>query len=96
VADVREVLDGAVARQTTAGIATPRVDAELLLAHVLGVPRPRLLMVSTVHPSAAVTLDRMVGRRARREPLQHILGKAPFRHLMLAVGPGVFIPRPET
>jgi release factor glutamine methyltransferase len=79
-----------------AGVPTPRVDAELLLAHVLGVPRTRLLTVSTVHPSVVVTFDRMLNRRAKREPLQHILGRAPFRHLMLAVGPGVFIPRPET
>jgi release factor glutamine methyltransferase len=67
-----------------------------LLSHVLGVPRTRLLTIATVHPSAAVALDRLVKRRAAREPLQHILGRAPFRHLMLAVGPGVFIPRPET
>lgn len=59
-------------------------------------PRTRLLTISTVHPSAAVALDRLLKRRAAREPLQHILGRAPFRHLMLAVGPGVFIPRPET
>jgi release factor glutamine methyltransferase len=77
-------------------VPSPRVDAELLLSHVLGVPRTRLSMIETVHPSAAVALDRLVKRRVAREPLQYILGKAPFRHLMLAVGPGVFIPRPET
>jgi release factor glutamine methyltransferase len=60
------------------------------------VPRPRLLTIDTVHPSVVVTLDRLVERRARREPLQHILGRAPFRHLQVAVGPGVFVPRPET
>jgi release factor glutamine methyltransferase len=63
---------------------------------VLGVPRNRLLTVDRVHPSVVVTFDRLLDRRAKREPLQHILGRAPFRHLMLAVGPGVFIPRPET
>ena len=93
---VREVLEDATARLDAAGVASPRVDAELLLAHVLGVPRPRLLMQSGVHPSAVVALDRLVARRVSREPLQHILGRAPFRHLMLGVGPGVFIPRPET
>jgi release factor glutamine methyltransferase len=67
-----------------------------MLAHVLGVPRPRLVMIGTVHPSAMVALDRLLKRREKREPLQHILGRAPFRHLQLAVGPGVFIPRPET
>ena len=81
---------------TAAGVPTPRVDAELLLSHVLGVPRTRLLSVSSVHPSVVVTFDRLLNRRAKREPLQHILGRAPFRHLMLSVGPGVFIPRPET
>jgi release factor glutamine methyltransferase len=90
------MLDEATARLASAGISSPRVDAELLLSHVLGVPRSRLLMISDVHPSAAVALDRLLKRRAAREPLQHILGRAPFRHLMLAVGPGVFIPRPET
>jgi release factor glutamine methyltransferase len=47
-------------------------------------------------PQAAARLDELVGRRAAREPLQHITGTAPFRHLELRVGPGVFVPRPET
>jgi release factor glutamine methyltransferase len=53
-------------------------------------------MIDTVHPSAVRALDRLLERRAKREPLQHILGRAPFRHIQLAVGPGVFVPRPET
>ena len=77
-------------------MASPRVDAELLLSHVLGVPRSRLLSIGSVHPSAAVALDRLVERRSAREPLQHLVGRAPFRHVEVAVGPGVFIPRPET
>jgi release factor glutamine methyltransferase len=89
-------LSAATERLAAAGVPAPRVDAELLLSHVLGVPRGRLLTISTVHPSAAVALDRLLKRRAAREPLQHILGRAPFRHLLLSVGPGVFIPRPET
>jgi release factor glutamine methyltransferase len=72
------------------------VDAELLLAHVLGVPRSRLLALSDVHPSAAAALDRLVERRAAREPLQHLLGRAWFRQVEVGVGPGVFVPRPET
>jgi release factor glutamine methyltransferase len=60
------------------------------------VPRGRLLMIEHVHPSAAVALDRLVKRRARREPLQYLVGRAPFRHIEVAVGPGVFVPRPET
>lgn len=94
--DASALLITATERLQAAGVASPRVDAELLLSHVLGVPRSRLLTVSSVHPSVVVTFDRLLGRRAKREPLQHILGRAPFRHLMLAVGPGVFIPRPET
>lgn len=53
-------------------------------------------MISSVHPSAAVALDRLLTRRAAREPLQHLVGRAPFRHIEVAVGPGVFVPRPET
>ncbi|MGN6609882.1 MAG: peptide chain release factor N(5)-glutamine methyltransferase [Jatrophihabitans sp.] len=90
------LLREAAARLAAAGVGSPRVDAELLLAHVLGTPRGRLLLAGPVHPSVVVTFDRLVRRRAAREPLQHILGRAPFRHLELAVGPGVFVPRPET
>jgi len=90
------VLDEAAARLAIAGIDTPRVDAELLLSHVIGVRRSRLLMIDTVHPSAVVALDRLLKRRVAREPLQHLVGRAPFRHIQVAVGPGVFVPRPET
>jgi release factor glutamine methyltransferase len=96
MADVRQVLDDATQRLTAAGVESPRVDAELLLSHVLGAPRGRLLMISSVHPSAVVALDRLLTRRARREPLQHLVGRAPFRHVEVAVGSGVFVPRPET
>lgn len=94
--DVRQVLDEAAQRLSTADVESPRVDAELLLSHILGVPRARLLMVSSVHPSAVVALDRLLTRRTRREPLQHLVGRAPFRHVEVAVGDGVFVPRPET
>lgn len=90
------MLDEATARLASAGIDTARVDAELLLSHVIGVPRSRLLMIETVHPSAVVALDRLLKRRAAREPLQYLVGRAPFRHIQVAVGEGVFVPRPET
>jgi release factor glutamine methyltransferase len=96
VAEARQLLDEATARLTAAGVDSARVDAELLLSHVIGVRRSRLLMISSVHPLAAVALDRLVKRRAQREPLQHLVGRAPFRHIEVAVGPGVFVPRPET
>ncbi len=94
--EARQVLDDATARLSAAGVGSPRVDAELLMSHVLGVPRSRLLMIAGLHPSAVAALDRLLTRRARREPLQHIVGRAPFRHIQVAVGPGVFVPRPET
>jgi release factor glutamine methyltransferase len=76
-------------------VPTPRVDAEILLAHVLGVPRSRLLTVQPAAQQRAAFAD-LIERRAGRVPLQHLTGTAPFRYLELAVGPGVFVPRPET
>lgn len=79
-----------------AGVASPRVDAELLAAHVLGVPRGRLVTVSTVDGDALAAYRALVARRAAREPLQHLLGDAVLGPVTVAVGPGVFTPRPET
>lgn len=90
------LLASATARLRDAGVPTPRVDAELLLAHVLGVPRSRLVTAPAVDAAAAARFADLLDRRAAREPLQHLTGTAPFRHLDLAVGPGVFVPRPET
>jgi release factor glutamine methyltransferase len=85
---------------TQAGIPTPEVDAELLLGHVLGLSRGQIqakaLTGATVDGDDFVTVIEAVERRAAREPLQHITGHAAFRSLDLAVGPGVFVPRPET
>ncbi|WP_076818750.1 N5-glutamine methyltransferase family protein [Pseudofrankia asymbiotica] len=86
----------ATGRLADAGVASPRVDAELLAAHVLGVARGRLPLVREIAPGAAERLRGLVTSRARRVPLQHLTGEAYFRHLALAVGPGVFVPRPET
>ena len=84
-------------RVLTAGrVDSPRVDAELLAAHVLGVGRTRLALVEAFTPAQLAAYDDLVARRAARVPLQHLTGSAPFRELDLAVGPGVFIPRPET
>jgi len=85
---------------STAGVVSPSVDAELLGCFVLGVSRSELIMLSLsnqLFPANKVS-DYLssVTRRERREPLQHITGIAAFRHLELEVGPGVFIPRPET
>ncbi|RNB45745.1 peptide chain release factor N(5)-glutamine methyltransferase [Agromyces tardus] len=84
----------------TAGVPDPDVDAELLLGHVLGLSRggvqARVVMGGEVGEADAATLASLVERRARREPLQHLTGTAAFRSLELVVGPGVFVPRPET
>jgi release factor glutamine methyltransferase len=72
------------------------VDAELLLAHALGVERARLLVLDAVAEGAEIRFRALVEQRADRVPLQHLTGRAPFRFLELAVGPGVFVPRPET
>jgi release factor glutamine methyltransferase len=90
------VLARAVQRLAAAGVASPRVDAEVLAAHVLGVGRGRLMLVDAIRFDEVRRLDTLVARRATRIPLQHLLGTAAFRHLELAVGPGAFVPRPET
>ncbi|KAB1940783.1 peptide chain release factor N(5)-glutamine methyltransferase [Micromonospora sp. ALFpr18c] len=79
-----------------AGVGPARVEAELLAAYVLGVPRGRLALADDLGADDLARLDDLVRRRADREPLQHLTGRAGFRHLELAVGPGVFVPRPET
>lgn len=91
----------AVAQQLAdAGVPDPLVDAELLIGHVLGMPRGGLqaavIRGDTIDDADAAELDALVARRAAREPLQHLTGAAAFRHLELRVGPGVFVPRPET
>jgi len=84
----------AAARLAEAGVESPRAEAELIAAHVHGVKRTELHQV----PDAAFDARfwEAVARRAAREPLQHITGSAYFRYLELEVGPGVFVPRPET
>ena len=80
-----------------AGVASPERDADELLAHVLGTDaRPAARWSTTCRADAAAAYDALVARRAAREPLQHLTGAAAFRHVELAVGPGVFVPRPET
>ena len=78
-----------------AGVASPGVDARLLAAHILGVA-PLELMFAEPPAGFDEAYAALVARRAAREPLQHITGTAPFADVDLAVGPGVFIPRPET
>lgn len=86
----------AVEELAASGVASPRVDAELLAAHVLEIPRGRLLLVDSLREDELRRFRVLVAERARRIPLQHLLGTAAFRHLELSVGDGVFVPRPET
>jgi len=98
--NLKALLDHAVAVLTAARVPSPEVDAELLVAHVLGVSRGQVqAQVVTGTPLDAeqrLTVLELVERRAAREPLQHLTGRAAFRSIELAVGPGVFVPRPET
>ncbi len=97
---IRELRDRAGAALADAGVPTPTVDAELLIGHTLGFSRGQVqakaVVDVTVVDDDVRAVMATVARRARREPLQHITGRAPFRNLELAVGPGVFVPRPET
>ena len=95
--DLRDGIRAATARLAEAGVPSPEPDAVALAAHVLEVDvaevRRLVVLGGRTLPSAyAVVVD----ERARRVPLQHLTGHADFRHLTLAVGPGVFVPRPET
>lgn len=92
----RPALQQAVALLAAAGVESPRWDAEQLAAHVLGVARTSLPVVPNFDAAQHEQFVALVGRRAAREPLQHIVGTVGFRYVELAVGPGVFVPRPET
>jgi len=98
--NLSETVDEAAATLASAGVPNSRVDAELLLGHVLGLSRggvqARVATNAELASDDAVSIARLIERRAAREPLQHITGVAPFRNLELAVGPGVFVPRPES
>jgi release factor glutamine methyltransferase len=96
---VREALDSAVIALSAAGIDTPRLDAEVLLAHVLGLDRSAFVIdpERTVEGAAVRAFQDAVRRRAfEREPVAYITGVKGFRRLDLHVDPRVLIPRPET
>jgi release factor glutamine methyltransferase len=86
----------AAARLAASGVPSPEHDAAELLAHVLRTTRSRLPLVEQVTTAQRGAFERLVARRAAREPLQHLTGSAAFRYVEVAVGPGVFVPRPET
>lgn len=95
---LRDEIAGASASLEEVGCDSPRLDAELLLAHVLGVERAQLVLRADeeVGPDDRTRYLALLTRRAKREPIAYILGRKDFRHLTLVVDPRVLIPRPET
>jgi release factor glutamine methyltransferase len=94
--DLKAAISKAADLLSKAKVSSPQVDAELLLAHVVGVDRSQLVSITQISNEQLLDYESLVARRANRVPLQHLTGMAYFRHLELAVGPGVFVPRPET
>jgi release factor glutamine methyltransferase len=93
---LRRAIDEATATLVGAGVASPRGDAEELAAHVLGTARGRLALVDALSDDFPDRYAELVSARAQRAPLQHIIGTTAFGEVTLEVGPGVFVPRPET
>ncbi|GAS86294.1 peptide chain release factor N(5)-glutamine methyltransferase [Mycolicibacterium brisbanense] len=94
--DLRRAIQTAADSLAAAGIDSARTDAELLAAHVAGTDRGRLMLIDDPGETFQEAFDELIAARSRRVPLQHLVGTAAFGPLLLAVGPGVFIPRPET
>ncbi|WP_410873454.1 peptide chain release factor N(5)-glutamine methyltransferase [Nocardia sp. A7] len=93
---LRPLIVEAAARLAEAGVGSPMPDAENLAAHVLGTERMRLALIPMVEPEIADRYRALIEQRATRIPLQHLTGTAAMGEIDLAVGPGVFVPRPET
>lgn len=92
----RALLAQATTQLADAGVPSAQTDARLLLAHVLAVELGQLPLVEDVSLEQSERFHALLARRETREPLQHLTGEAFFRHVRLEVGPGVFVPRPET
>ena len=97
---VESIVTATADRFARAGITSALADAELLVGFVTGWTRgevsAKAFMGASLDSDVVSRLDELVARRESREPLQHITGQAPFRYLVLDVGPGVLVPRPET
>src|ERR1700734_109190 len=94
--ELRYAIDSATTQLADAGIDSARHDAEELAAHLAGTVRGRLPLVDSPDDTFFDRYHAAIAARSRRVPLQHITGTAAFGPLRLLVGPGVFIPRPET
>lgn len=94
---LRTAVRSAGDRLAAAGVDSPEHDARALAVHVLGLAKPAdLLLVDDLDDEQEAAFDDLVSRRADRVPLQHLTGTVGFRRIELEVGPGVFVPRPET
>ena len=96
MSDLRAAVREAAARLAEAGIPSPEADAVELAAHALGVDTAEVRRAMVLGADEPASYAGLVHERAARVPLQHLTGRAHFRRLTLAVGPGVFVPRPET
>ncbi|WP_027863201.1 peptide chain release factor N(5)-glutamine methyltransferase [Marmoricola sp. URHB0036] len=92
----RPLLRSAEQRLADAGVASPAYDASALLAYAVGTSRGSLSLLRDVSDEQLASFEALLDRRVAREPLQHLTGSTGFRHVELYVGPGVFVPRPET
>jgi release factor glutamine methyltransferase len=86
----------AIAVLTEAGVDSAEHDARALAAYAEATGADFAALVEGVDRSAVAAFEQLLVRRAGLEPLHHLTGTAAFRHVELAVGPGVFVPRPET
>ncbi len=93
---VRPLLTQAVSQLRRVGVDSPEQDARQLLAYAAGIELARLPLLDAVEDDQASNFQALIEKRACRVPLQHLTGRAHFRYLELGVGPGVFVPRPET
>jgi len=97
MSSLQTALRAASARLGAAGVESPEHDARALAVHALGLAKPGdLVLVDDLDGDQATAFEELVNRRAERVPLQHLVGTVGFRHIELEVGPGVFVPRPET
>ena len=95
-ARVRDTVARVTDRLAHAGVESPDVEAEILVAHVVGVARSELVLQPKVARKDEKALERLVARREQREPLAYVLGEWGFRRLTLNVDRRVLVPRPET
>jgi release factor glutamine methyltransferase len=96
IAQLRRAIIAATGTLAEAGVRSPRVDAEELAAHAAGTTRSRLSLLDAPGEGFFDRYAELVAARARRVPLQHLIGTAAFGPVHVQVGPGVFVPRPET